>query len=496
MGLSRRHLRRAAGLAATVAVGLAGAWLGMSALARQTVALGPFRVQVSSGFGRGVTDISLPPLGRLSADTHVAPLRFTATLQDVEVRELADTVSRRGIDHLVDQVQTEAAQEVRPYALRLLAAAVMGSLALGLLVFRKRWRSIAVATLACLVTVGGMEVVAWQTYRPAAFLSPTFSGSLSLAPELIGPARTALDRIDEVRAELSRVLAGATRVYASIDAGPLGLGNEIRVLHVSDLHLSPLGVEFMRNVAESFQVQFIVDTGDLTSFGSPAEQFFLSEIASVHLPYVFVRGNHDSTAIEDAMRRIPGVIVLDGTARQVGDLFVYGRGHPVFTPDRLAALDDEEIAEALAAEGMQVSADVSAGEPPAILAVHDDRMAEAAAGLVPLVLSGHFHAPSARVVNGTLFLRVGSTGGAGANVFTQEGGVPLSAEILYFDRAGTNGLVAYDLIQQSPESGSLVVERHLVAEEFGPLEPSPSPSPTTPPTPTTEPTPTLTASPS
>jgi predicted MPP superfamily phosphohydrolase len=496
MGISRRHLRRAAGLAATVVVGLAGAWLGMSALGKHTVALGPFRVQLSSGFGRGVTDISLPPLGRLSADTHVSPLRFTATLQDVEVPELADTVSRRGIDHLVDQVQDEAAQEVRPYALRLLAAAVIGSLALGLLVFRTRWRSVALAALACLVTVGGMEAVAWQTYRPAAFLSPTFSGSLSLAPELIGPARTALDRIDEVRAELSRVLAGATRVYASIDAGPLGLGNEIRVLHISDLHLSPLGAEFTRQVAGAFDVEFIVDTGDLTSFGTPAEQLFLSEIASIHLPYVFVRGNHDSTEIEEALRRIPGVVVLDGEVRGVGGVAVYGRGHPVFTPNRIAALDDEEIASALAAEGRLVVANISAGDPPAIVAVHDDRMAEAVAGLVPLVLSGHFHEPSARVVNGTLFLRVGSTGGAGANVFTQEGGVSLSAEILYFDRAGEHELVAYDLIEQSPETGSLVVERHLVATEFGPLEPSPSPSPTSSPTPTSGPTPTPTGSPS
>jgi predicted MPP superfamily phosphohydrolase len=488
MGLDPRHLRRGARLAATVAVGLVGAWLGMSALGSQSVALGPFRVQISSGFGRGVTDIALPPLGKLSADTHVAPLRFTVTLQDVEVRQLADSVSRRGIDYVVEQVQDGAARQVRPYALRLLGAAVIGSLALGLLVFRTRWRSIAVAALACLITVGGMEAIAWQTYRPAAFLSPTFSGSLSLAPELIGPARTALDRIDEVQAELSRVLAGATRVYASIDAGPLGLGNEIRVLHVSDLHLSPLGVEFMRNVAESFDVAFIVDTGDLTSFGTPLEQFFLAEIASVHLPYVFVRGNHDSTAIEQAMRRIPGVVVLDGTTREVGGLSVYGRGHPVFTPDRLAALDDEEIAATLAAEGQRVAADVSVGDPPAIVAVHDDRMAEAVAGLVPLVLSGHFHVPSVRVVNGTLFLRVGSTGGAGANVFTQEGGVPLSAEILYFDRAGRHELVAYDLIEQSPESGSLVVERHLVAAEFGPLEPSPSPTtPTSSPTPTASP---------
>jgi predicted phosphodiesterase len=488
-----RRYRRIGVLAAPVVVGLLGAWLGMFILGRHTVTLGPFRVQVSSSFGRGATDIALPPLGRLTADTHVAPLRFTATLQDVEVRELADTVSRRGIDHLVEEVQGLAEQEVRPYAFRLLAAAMAGSLVLALLVFRTRLRFLLIAGLSSLVVVGGMEAVAWQTYRPEAFLSPRFSGSLSLAPELIGPARTALDRIDQVRAELSRVLTGAVRVYASIDAGPLGLGDEIRVLHISDLHLSPLGISFAREVADAFDVEFILDTGDLTSFGTPAEGVILSEIAGMRRPYVFVRGNHDSLALQDAMRRIPNAIVLDGTISGIGDLDVYGRGHPVFTPDKLAALDDQQIADRLAAEGQIVAGDLSSFEPPAIVAVHDDRMAESVAGLVPLVLSGHFHEPSARVVDGTLFLRLGSTGGAGANVFTQEGGVPLSAEILYFDRADDHELVAYDLIEQSPESGSLVVERHLIAEEFGTLQPSPSPAPSVT---TSAPTATVTGSPS
>jgi hypothetical protein len=116
-------------------------------------------------------------------------------------------------------------------------------------------------------------------------------------------------------------------------------------------------------------------------------------------------------------------------------------------------------------------------------------MAEAVAGYVPLVVSGHFHEPSAKETDGTLFLRVGSTGGAGANVFTEVGGVPLSAEILYFSRESPHTLVAYDLIEQSPESGSLTVRRHLISEEYGTLVPTPpTQSPT--PTPTLSPTPT------
>src|SRR5439155_14007323 len=152
-------------------------------------------------------------------------------------------------------------------------------------------------------------------------------------------------------------------------------------------------------------------------------------------PYVFVRGNHDSQALQDDLARIPGVIVLDGQVRRVDGLTVYGLGDPVFTPNKQAAGDDAQIAAKVRSVGPMILDDVSRMRtPPDIVAVHDDRMAEAVAGYVPLVASGHFHVPGARVIAGTLYLRIGSTGGAGAKVFTQVGGGPLSAEILYLSR--------------------------------------------------------------
>ena len=49
-------------------------------------------------------------------------------------------------------------------------------------------------------------------------------------------------------------------------------------------------------------------------------------------------------------------------------------------------------------------------------------------------------------------------------------------------------LIAYDLISQSPTTGSLTIERHLVVDEFGQLTPSPPPSPSATETPTPAPT--------
>jgi predicted MPP superfamily phosphohydrolase len=236
-------------------------------------------------------------------------------------------------------------------------------------------------------------------------------------------------------------------------------------------------MEFSRQLAEAFDVDVVVDTGDLTSFGTPAEDLIARFVPAIGRPYLFVPGNHDGPSIEAAMARVPNVTLLDGTPVKKAGITFYGLGHPVFTPNKEAAVEDAEFEARARQAGERILGDVvRMPTAPAIVAVHDDRMAESVAGRIPVVVSGHFHQPSARVLQGTLFLRTGTTGGSGFTVFTQEGGIPLSAEILYFERGAQPSLVAFDRITQSPESGNLSVERHLVAEEFGELRPTPSPS--------------------
>ena len=98
------------------------------------------------------------------------------------------------------------------------------------------------------------------------------------------------------------------------------------------------------------------------------------------------------------------------------------------------------------------------------------------AGEVPLVISGHFHETTARVLNGTLFLRIGTTGGSGAGIFRGLEEIPFSAEVLYFSRGPEAELVAYDVVEQFPDTGSLTVSRHLVSRGFGDLALTPTPS--------------------
>jgi predicted phosphodiesterase len=480
----RARVARRLGLAlAVAAVGVAGAWLGMALLARTTVPMGPFRVELDAEFGRGETHLGLPPFGALTADTHLSPITLTATLQDVGVRRLTDVVTRRGIDGLVQDVERDALDRIPVFAWQVATAAAVGAAALGLLVFRRRWRLAALAAGIGVVSVLLSEVLVLATFRPGAFTEPTYSGSLALAPQFIGPAREATDRIEDFRAGLAQIVDGTVRAYTTLQTAPVG-EDAITVLHISDMHASPLGMDFALEVARGFDVDFVVDTGDLTSFATPVENLIVSRIPEFERPYVFVRGSHDSITLQLQVASQPNAVVLDGDARTIDGLMVYGLGHPAFTPARGISVDDEAFEEEARSAGAVIAADLDELDDAVdLIAVHDDRMAEAVAGRVPLVISGHFHTTNARVLNGTLFLRIATTGGSGAGIFRGLADVPFSAEVLYFSRTEEPELIAYDVIEQLPDSGSLTVQRINVAEEYGELALTPTPSAS--PTPTT-----------
>lgn len=445
-------------------VGLGGAWLALLALGRADYTVGPFRVEMFARPGLGHTEIAVPPLGRLDANTHLGPIRLTATLREVGPTEVSEFVQHRGIHGLARQVEEEGLAALQIHGWRSLGVAVLGALGLGLLIFRLRWRRVVAAGLSGAVLFGGSATLAWTTYRPEAFATPTYTGSLALAPQLIGPIREATGRIEDFRIELQRLVAGAVGAYTQIAETVPETGTAVSLLHISDIHSSPLGMDFAQRLAQAFRIDLVVDTGDLTSFGSPPEQFITTRIRGFEVPYVFVPGNHDSPATSTSVGAQPNGIVLDGAAQEVGGLTIYGAGHPVFTPDPTVDVTDREFADAARTAGEAVAEDVAALDPPAdIVAVHDDRMAEASAGLAPLVISGHFHQPEARLENGTVFLRVGTTGAGGLDTFTRPEPIPLSAQILYFDGDPLR-LVAWDLVTLIPITRDLSVSRHHISE--------------------------------
>jgi predicted phosphodiesterase len=474
----RRLLRRAVTLL-PVLVGLTGAWLGMLAFASDTVAMGPFRAQLDAGFGPGRTAIALPPLGELRVDTHRTPLAIRVTLLDLNVNQLSEDLKEKSTSEIVRDVEADARHHALPFALRVLGAATGVALVAALAVFRLRWRPGVVAAVAAVIAVGGSQAGAWRTFDQESFAEPTFVGTLRLAPQLLGSAGEITKRLDEFRVNLERIVGGAIKAYSALQPAPVD-GDDLRVLHISDVHLNTLGLDFAVELARGFDVDLIVDTGDLTSYGTPIEETIASQIPRFDRPYVFVRGNHDSVPLQETIAALPNAQVLDGSHTTVEGLTIYGLAHPVFTEDAQAEVDHSEfVARALEA-GTRIDEDLRRLDlRPDVVAVHDDRMTQTLAGRVPLVISGHYHRPRTTVDDGTIFMRAGTTGGAGVNLVADQ--VPLSATILYFQRGAPPRLVAYDVIEQSPTTGRLNLQRHL-APEAEPIVPATeSPTATEPP---------------
>jgi predicted phosphodiesterase len=455
MGVMRRGL-------AYLLVVLLGAAAGLLALGTVTVArgpVGPGRVAVRAHLGDSRTELRLPPLGQISAATHGMPVTLTAQVDEVSIEQLQDVL---GTDAPGDRLEEEVAADIEPllraFAWRALAvAAVAGALA-GALVPRRRWTHALAGSGGAILIVALLLGGAWRGYDADAFDKARFEGPLERAPALVATVRKHVDDISDVRKRVEVLGAQVADLYSvagSHVGGPVA-GDEIRILHISDIHSNPLGLEVARRLAEHFNVAAVLDTGDLTSFGLPLESRLGEMVAAMKVPYLLVPGNHDSTENRRALDTVENVRLLDGTVTEVAGIRILGIGDPTFT-----ATNETSAAEAAAikrAAAPSVTAQVRALRPD-VLAVHDALLGEASQGQVPLIVAGHNHKSTAARKNGTLVLTVGSTGAAGLGSFTVDTSAPYKAQLLHFV---DGDLVALDRIDLHGVGGAFRLERQLV----------------------------------
>jgi hypothetical protein len=234
------------------------------------------------------------------------------TLRDDAARAIvADPEQLRGLG---DDVQSDLRSGMVSLVLRTVLVTAVGALVLGLLVFRLRWRRVLASTgagVGALLVTAGVSVA---TFEESSLAEPEFTGLLASAPAAVGDVRDLVARFDVYQLQLGRLVSNLSELYAVTSRLPVFTPDDdtIRVLHVSDLHLSPSAFDVIGSVAQQFQVDVVLDSGDLTDFGSTPEDRYVGEISSLGVPYVYVRGNHDSRATQAAVAAQEGAVVLDG----------------------------------------------------------------------------------------------------------------------------------------------------------------------------------------
>ncbi|RFU23505.1 metallophosphoesterase [Geodermatophilus marinus] len=436
-------MRRLGVWAGRVGVAAGGALIGIALLGRVDAPIGPFDATLAFRPLGGGADLDIPPLGALEVDAYDGPLRLEIQLNRVdELRATALATDPSELDDVVDQVSADLRDAVERVAVLTALAALTGATATSLVVLRRRRETVIALGLSTLL-VGGTAGLAGATWRPEALSQPTYTGLLVNATSLIGTAQDIVARFDAYRASLEDIVTNVSTLYSTLSAlpAPGAPDDAVALLHVSDLHLNPAGFDLMAQVAEQFRVDAVLDTGDITDWGSPPENQLVARVGLLGVPYVYIRGNHDSAVTAALVAAQGNATVLDSSAVTVAGLEVVGTPDPRFTPDPASDVDGdslEQTGEDLAelAEGLD--------RPPAIAMVHDPAQAAPLDGVVPLVLAGHTHERTVTGLDeGTLLMVQGSTGGAGLRALQGEYPEPLTCTVLYLD-PGTGALTAYD----------------------------------------------------
>ena len=495
---ARRRLLVSAGLRrvlAVLVVGLIGAWLGLLAGGRTATPVGPVDTQMSARLAwGGDTVVRVGPLGSLTLDTHDGPIGVTVSVEALNVADARQLFENpAALEGLQSWIGDDVRAAIRSLVIRSIAAAAAGGVLLGLLVFHRQFRRITFVGATALTAVLGSVGVGGATWNPRAIAEPRYTGLLTSAPSVVGDAQNIVSSFSDYSHQLAKLVTNVSKLYDVTSTLPTYQPepNTIRVLHVADIHLNPAAWEVIASIAEQFAVQVIVDSGDVSDHGSKVERRFLRPIHPLKLPYVWVRGNHDSADTQAAIAVMPNAVVLDyGQIKQVAGLRFIGTGDPRFTPDRSV---EPAGADVVAASGKWMAKRAQAAKARPDLAVaHDPVMAEQTDGAVPLVLAGHGHQRQTRLLPlGTRLFEQGSTGGAGLRALQTEEPTPMQATVLYFD-AGTKRLQAWDDITLGGLGlTSAQINRSLAPEEQARLaqarqrvpRPQPQPSPSTNPTP-------------
>jgi predicted MPP superfamily phosphohydrolase len=503
-GLRAIFTRRTADVTArsllVLVVTLGGVWIGLLLGARTTTAVGPFQatLAITPTLG-GDSEVDIPPLGSLMFDDHDGPAHLSVRMESLDRARTEQLITdKAGIARASEHAVDDVVNGIIRLALRTLSVATLTTMALAALVYRRMARVALCGGLALAVTAGSLGV-AMATFRADALSEPRYQGLLANAPAVVGDARKIAANYSAYADQLQKLVNNVSTLYSTLSTLPTfdPAPGTVRVLHVSDMHLNPGAWVVVRSVVEQFKIDVVVDTGDINDWGTQFEESYADSIALLKVPYIYIRGNHDSTLTSQTVARQPNAIVLENGITTVDGLTFAGIGDPRFTPDKQTRSGDSELTDKTLTQVKSVggklaqTVDAQGGKVDMAM-VHDPLSGEDLAGHVPIVLAGHTHARAVRWIqpppglaappehlDRTLLMVQGSTGGAGLRGLESGTPLPLAMSVLYFAKSeGENrpSLQAYDDIHVGGTGLAQVFLERKVAP-FKDITPSPEPTP-------------------
>lgn len=201
-------------------------------------------------------------------------------------------------------------------------------------------RAIAIPALSLLLALTGTAGAAWSTFRPDRLESVGADGLLGYVRSNTAILAGVEARSAQAQPYVKNMLALSAALQDKFVPAELATPASVKLLLVSDIH-GANAYPLMKQIVETEGITAVVDTGDLINFGRVQEAEaagLFTGIASLGVPYLFVRGNHDASsptddALVERMAQVPGVVVLEPrrhtyTLATVGGLRIGGFDDP------------------------------------------------------------------------------------------------------------------------------------------------------------------------
>jgi len=413
----------------------------------------------------GKTEIFIPPIGKISAATHKTPLKLVITLQNIDLEVLKnmlkDSITKQEVINLFINEIYKCVKFI--FYRSLFFAALGGSFAMLLLKNKNIYVYLRGAVIGIL-TAAFLLLGTYYTYDAKSFLKPEYQGILKAAPWMVGLAEEALVKVDKLEKQMEIIASNFYDMFEKIEEiKPLSSedSSTIRVLHISDIHNNPAAYQFIKKVIADFDVSSIVDTGDITDFGTSLETTLVEEVGKLGIPYVFVAGNHDSPKVIETMSSLKNVILLNGRGSVVGGIPIAGIADPsskssdiIFSEDAQFEQEINKIKELFEKEGFK----------PVIIAAHKPNIVREFVGYAPVLLCGHNHSFSIDNEGSSVIINAGTSGAAGIRNLQTSKEIPYTVVLLHFERdEGKNWILrAADLLTINNISGVFTMTRKII----------------------------------
>ena len=406
----------------------------------------------------------------MRANTHISPLKIGVNLQQIDLEELSSylEVSDTDTDEFVEKWEEKLISTARTFTIKILGLSALGGF-LGTLIigYRGKKKLILGSVIGFLVLALILAGTVFS-YDYMAFMNPEFEGALESFPWMMGVIEESLTKIGELGEQLEIISVNLFNLFQRIEnVGTLGtIDGEYQILHVSDIHNNPAAYDFIFQISSSFGADMIIDTGDITDYGTPVEAELASRIYELGIPYIFIPGNHDSPQVVERMEQIPNVIILKEDIVEVMGFNIAGIEDPSAVSTEMAVKNEETLMEYTTRLEDVID---SSGVVPDIVGVHHPMIAKEFFSKIPVVLTGHTHQQNIEIKENSTLINAGTTGAAGIRGFQVDEDVPFSLALLHMSEE--KELLAVDLIEITHLEGGYRVERvipgniDIVAEE-------------------------------